>query len=356
MARPAPNDPEVLAAMVAALQAVAENAQADEFERAVGGGLRTSGVDQAVAGRLVGRFNRLNPSVRRAALGDFADRGFQRASRSVPGGREGGGRGEGWRGGGGTVFSGWPVRVRDERAPITEEVATDHEPVAEPATYAIYYEGLVAEAETNWDGFSNSDEVYSITSAVTVAEDGTNTVRTERHPTDRASYEDVDRGETRLGPVAQCWQGTLLPVSLSVIAYEHDYGDPDKYRDEVDAIVKAAIAALIYLYPPAGAAAAVLQALTGSITDGINWLLDTGDDQIDITRTQIFDQAQLELLGKRPLGQHIYVQTILGTLRTFSTPLYAHFYSTHSGSGAKYVFGFKLERNPPFVVEEGPFL
>ena len=42
--------------------------------------------------------------------------------------------------------------------------------------------------------------------------------------------------------------------------------------------------------------------------------------------------------------------------RPIVTDLFAHVISTHSGSGAKYTFGFRVSRDPAFDVVEGPFL
>ena len=102
-------------------------------------------------------------------------------------------------------------------------------------------------------------------------------VRSEKHPLGASEYSNVDVGDTRLGPIAACWQGSADPVSLTAVAFEHDHGDPNDYREEVDAAVKVAIViAAIYLGPEA-AAVYVLEEATGLIGDGINWLSGTDD-------------------------------------------------------------------------------
>lgn len=363
MSRPRPNNPQILAAIVAALEAAAQGG-GDAFGRMATENM--GGADPAVARRLLGKFNRLNEGTRRQALGEYYDHAPQPASTDTSGGAGTGvttgtmgterGRGEGGLGGGtrseGGVTGGG--RVFDAR--ILEEILDAHPELLTQYSYAINYAGFVCEAETDWDRWTNSDEVYAITSSVSIAPDGTNIVRTEKHPTDRASYEDVDRNEERIGPVARCWESGTLPVSLSVIAYEHDDGNPDEYRDEIDVLVKAAIAAFIFIYGPAAAVAAIIEGLSGSITDAINWLLDTEDDQVDVPQTVVFSGTQLEELGKRHPSPYIYEQRILNIVRPRVTNLYGHFFTTHSGSGARYTFGFTLERDPAFVVEEGPFL
>jgi len=368
MARPRPRDPEALAAVVAALRAAANDQQGDEFGRTSVGELKAAGVEKATAARLAARFDRLSPSLRENALGEFANRPIQRGSRALPGGGTGGGA-SGGNGGGtarrGPRTRGDVLRGSDPGAGGTTTAAgsaaasvLDGSRAPEPGmvsdgggasapTYSINYQGFQCEAETNWDFFTNSDEVYAITSTVTIAADGSNTVRTEKVPTDRPAYEDVDAGETRIGPVARSWEGALLPVSLSVVAFEQDQGDPNAYRDEIDAIVKASILAAKFLLGLGAPAAAILEAFSGTITDAINWLVDTADDQIDITRTLVFEQQTLEELGKRAPAPYSYVE---GT-QVHQTNLWGHFFSTHSGDGAKYTFAFKLERNPAFVEE-----
>ena len=107
-------------------------------------------------------------------------------------------------------------------------------------------------------------------------------------------YGDVDSGEERVGPVAACWFNNADVVSLTVVVFEHDEGDPDAYKDEVDAFVKAAIAVLSYFYP----ALAWLELLSGQIAGTINWVLGTGDDPVE-TQTVVLPRALLELYASQ---------------------------------------------------------
>ena len=365
MARPRPKNPELLAATIAVLRAHAEDRDGDAFERGARARMTEAGVDKAVAGRLVQRYDAIRPAVRRDALGEWADRpvvlAADRAPRAgtvlsadvtITGDLGGGGSaGGGAAGGGSTAFGGLGGRFHDIVVGDLFELTPTN-----GSTYAVDYVGFVCEDETDWDRFTNSDEVYVITSAVTVNDDGSNQVRTEKHPVDRSSYGDVDRGEVRLGPIARCYEGARLPVSLTVVAFEHDDGNPNEYRDEIDALVKAAIAAAILIFGLGAGVGAILEGLSGTITDAINWLFDTDDDQIDIDRTHILEQSRIEEMGTRPLNVHIYNQNILGVTRPVVTDLMHHFVSTHSGDGARYTFGFRVSRDPAFEVVEGPFL
>jgi hypothetical protein len=364
MARPQPKNPKALAALIRALRAYAREESGPEFETAAVGGLRSAGVDKAVAQRLVERFDRINPSLRERALGEFAEKPVERGA-STDSGRSSGRtfdaddvtrnatRVGGTTIGGSTVESSGGPRVSDGsrvEEPAGGMTVSDGQDQPADATYGIKYVGFYCDDETTFDMlFSNSDEVYAVTSTVSLAADGSNVVRTEKHPNDREAYDDVDKGEERLGPVAYCWQGPMpvsQAVSLSVIAYERDYGDPDKYRDEIDALVKAGILAVGWLTGAGAAATAVLEALSGTITDAINWLMDTDDDQIDIARTEVLDVTRMDEIGRRPLTPYFTpagVQTGLITSDLLRTQ--------HSGSGAKYTFGFVVERNPPFTPE-----
>jgi hypothetical protein len=345
MPRRAPKDPEALIAMISALRALADGDQGSEFTNAAVSKLKQSGAKGDAARRLVHRFDGLEPAAKTEAFGSHAERrDFAMGSRAdrvrtineaaerrmfEHFGR--GGTTASEEGGGGAGSRGIP----DVRGPLDNPVLTDH---IGPSTYEIRYEGLHCIDEsgsTNW----GSDEIYVITSSAHITADGQNVVRTETHPVGQSNYGDVDTGETRRGPVAACWHGTDLPVSLSVVAFEHDHGDPDHYRDEIDAVVKAALVVGALLFGAGATAKAILTAVGPLITDAINWLFDTDDDQIDNAKTEVFDQARLEALGKQPAGPYPH------------TELYGHFFSEHNGDGARYAFAFKLYRDPAFVEE-----
>lgn len=338
MARPAPNNPEMLAALVASLRATAEGRTGTPMERTVGERARAGGVDPVTAATLVARFDRINPAIRRTALGQWFDHPPVDLVPMEPAAT-----------GTTTPASGLPGRRFDAlRAGLPDavlEAVSDGVASGTPSTYTVTYQGMFCEGETNWDGFSNSDEVLFQTFATHYDEAGKNETRAETHPIDKQVYEDVDRGEVRIGPVAAVWQGQRLPMSLTVVAWEHDYGDPDKYRDEIKAIVVAGAALIGYLYAPGIAAKALITALTPLIVDGLNWLLDTGDDRIGEPVVEVLDFARIEELGNNQQRYYTYDND------TKNSNLFAHFFTHHRGSGAHYVAGFKVERDPAFEPE-----
>jgi hypothetical protein len=130
----------------------------------------------------------------------------------------------------------------------------------------------------------------------------------------------------------------------------HDEGDPNAYRDEIDAAVKAAIAVATRFYPPL----AVLALVEEQIVDFINWLIDTGDDLIS-TETLVLSRADLDNYSKQSRTYHMGTKVTisgsgLGTLITvtpLTTQLFQHFVTKHNGEGAKYVVGFDVLREPP---------
>jgi hypothetical protein len=357
--RTRPQDQEMLAGVIQALRAAAGGEVNTEFQEEALRSYLAAGGNPTIAGTLVSNFDRLTPSRRRQALGDFAsapvfETGYdRRAARTAIGSRNRG------------TFSRSTIRFpRERRHPIdpTEGQAIDptdgqvlvgdHHTGNALRFYAIDYRGFHCNKLAG--DAVGSDEFYAISSAASIRADGTNQVRTQKHPIDQVEYGDVDLAETRLGPVARCFQGRETPISLTVVAFERDFGDPNHYRDEVDNLVKAAIAAAAAYYGADATAVQILGALSGTIGDAINWVLDTDDDQVDIARTTILEVATIEELGRR--GRRAYISHIHYDFppidMTVTTPLACHFFSEHSGLGGRYVFGFDLVRDPAFVEDE----
>jgi hypothetical protein len=104
---------------------------------------------------------------------------------------------------------------------------------------------------------------------------------------------------------------------------------------------------LTKLYPPAAA----LALFSGTIADGINWVLDTGDDAI-ATQTVVNPRALLESYAAQWMSPYIGYRLQTNLLATppvvpvVANPQY-HFVTTHKGGGATYVAGFEVTRKPP---------
>jgi hypothetical protein len=167
---------------------------------------------------------------------------------------------------------------------------------APPMNVAVRYRGLVCFGETNWDQGSDSDEPYVIMTTLS-ATGATNTVRSQ-------VYRDVDGGESRPDEV-EIYRGPAHGLNLGVVFMENDEGDPNKYRDEIEAGVRttagAIAAAVTAVGGPlvGGAVATILQKFAPDIAKAINDLLDFGDDKID-TETIVLDAGRLTATANAP--------------------------------------------------------
>jgi len=327
--RPTRN-PQSVALAIMALRAYASDQQPrNDFEAHIFNALRQMDVAQGDATRLVRNFDRLSPIVRRRVFGaqGFADaepsNGVpRREPRDVLHRRTG--------------FPGVLRRFQRPGGPAAEI----EEQVLAPNRYGVRYKGMHCIDETGWDRLG-SDEVYIITSAVHITPDGQNEVETIRHPFQAGEsgvYGDVDSGETRVGPVASCWSALVADLdggmSITTNVMEHDEGDPDAYRDEVDKAVKLAIAVASYACPECAPILVLIDA-SGLVTDFFNWLLGTGDDVIG-TSTVVLEQADLENYSRTPLRDYFRNQQPTG--------LRHHFLASVNDND--YVATFEVTRDP----------
>src|SRR5690242_19868313 len=138
MARPAPRDPEMLAALVATLRATADGTSASTGPGAVADRVRHE-ADPAIAAKLVANFDRINPAIRRSAMGEW----FDHPADFTPAGTvdTGVGRGTALSGGGIagrldraglSLGDSGPTTVSDGSAPATPT----------PPTYTVTYRGM----------------------------------------------------------------------------------------------------------------------------------------------------------------------------------------------------------------------
>lgn len=297
-----PNDPEAVALAVLALRNYVNAVQNPHgFEQDTSVSLAGLGLDKQVAQRLVDHFDKLPSNTRKRYLGDLgvATRVPDKlviAKRQIP------------------RFPRAQVRISHEalRRPRIpggpggpgDQMDTAGNQVLAPTDYKVVYEGMYCVDETGWDLWG-SDEIYIISSAVHIMPNGTNVVRTERLPITGGNsgvYGDVDSHEKRVGPRSAVWAANVANLdggmSLTTVVMEHDEGDPNKYKDEVDSAVKVAIAIATYLFPLAGGILALVEA-SGLVTDFFNWLLGTGDDEVG-TNTVVLDRDALEDYSRTP--------------------------------------------------------
>jgi hypothetical protein len=160
----------------------------------------------------------------------------------------------------------------------------------------VHYTGLYCFGETDWDQASDSDEPYVIVS-VSTPQIG-DTKRT-------GVYDDVDASEACPDSL-EIYRGRPYGINIGSVLMEHDFGDPNKYKDEVQQVVMgvhAAGTAALGLIPGAGpviaaiagpALGTLMPSIGGAINDALNW----GDDRIGES-TVTLSARQLVLLAAR---------------------------------------------------------
>ncbi|WP_285117311.1 hypothetical protein [Leifsonia sp. fls2-241-R2A-40a] len=211
------------------------------------------------------------------------------------------------------------------------------------ATYTITYEGMHCIDETHAD-WAGSDETYVVTSALHITKQGDNVVRSERHPLRNGQsgiYGDVDSHETFVGPRAAVWSARedkfIAGTSITTTFFEHDFGDPDYYKQEVEDAVIVAIAIVAHFFPGVGTILALIES-KHLISDFINALLSTGDDEIGTT-TVIVETDELEELSRTHTVEYFERRGDPGTGLDYQFLVEVN--------DNDYVAAFQVRRDPP---------
>ena len=349
----APKNPELLVGTVAAMRLLSgERRPESPREREVLAQLQALQLKPEVAKRIVAAFDAKPDADRQRLLGRFADKSHALGdmSPSAPPDVVVRDHRHGAPSGGTTSTTTSTSRTSPASGtfgPLSEEATIDG--TMPGIRYTVRYLGLWCQEETSGPG---SDEIYIITSGLAINKGVNRVVETLRHPmaTQSSHYEDVDSGDHRWGPVATVYTGSPDTLSLAVVVMEHDYGDPNKYRDEVKTFVDGVIAFATWLYKPA----AVLAYFEDNIVDAINWVLGTGDDVIS-SEVATWERDALEDLAMQPPSEYRGTKReVLPTIPlsygpevSVSTGLFVHFVTKHHGDGSNYVVGFDIERDPP---------
>lgn len=159
----------------------------------------------------------------------------------------------------------------------------------------IFYSGLYCVQESVEDQSSNSDEPY-----VVIGVSAPNNVTTFTTPI----YSDVDTNESNLAWM-EIYNGKPYGLSLSTVVMENDFGDPNKFRDVLQTILKTnheigtAALGVIPLVGPfiAAVVGSVLGELMPKIGDAINNALGTEDDLVG-SSTKILTARELVMLTR----------------------------------------------------------
>jgi hypothetical protein len=156
----------------------------------------------------------------------------------------------------------------------------------------VRYRGQNCFAES--DEITGEDETYVVASAIGPQQQAIVSTRTP-------IVDDVNAGGSF--PALQVvYSGSPAGIgALAVTMMEHDTGNPDEYRDQIEAGVRAAmnglaaaVAATGVGLTVSGIAVALANAGAGPIADAINDALDTGDDLIG---TDVFPLRPKALIG-----------------------------------------------------------
>lgn len=168
----------------------------------------------------------------------------------------------------------------------------------------VHYTGLLCFGETDSDGDDTpfEDEPYVILGVV--APTGSAEVRSQ-------IYGDVDAGDVRQDNI-ELYRGRPSGLVIGVQLMEHDFGDPDKFKEHVRKFVEKASVAVekgLEYVPVVGPvlsdiAEAVLPYLKEPITDFLNSTLGTDDDDLGQTVLTLSVKQMVVLAARTPNSDH----------------------------------------------------
>ncbi|MEX5713559.1 hypothetical protein AB1484_36515 [Parafrankia sp. FMc6] len=188
----------------------------------------------------------------------------------------------------------------------------------------IKYNGMICFGETDYDGGSNSDEIYLVTTVTTY--EAAWLGNGQKKPTVRSAlvgvYDDVDAGET-YPDSSILYIGNIQDMTFAATCMEQDYGDPNALKTQIQQVAQAAADAGHAAGYDVPSWAPGLVATIGSA------LLGTGDDPLG-TDSKVFTAADLQAMLNQPT-QH-------------ERGLAYHFFTFHNGEGSTYKFYFELIR------------
>lgn len=163
----------------------------------------------------------------------------------------------------------------------------------------IFYSGLYCVQESKWDQGSNSDEPYVIIGVSTANWVGSYTT---------PIYGDVDSHESRPGWM-EIYHGKPYGINISTVVMEHDFGDPNKFRDDIQKIlmvnheIGTAALGFIPLVGPiiASIVGPALGKLMPKIGDALNTAFGFGDDVVG-SSNRVIPAKEMILLAKGGKG------------------------------------------------------
>jgi hypothetical protein len=159
----------------------------------------------------------------------------------------------------------------------------------------VQYTGMHCFGETDWDQSSAGDEPYAIVGVTTPQVDAT--VRSK-------VYQGIDAGNS-CPDLVEVYRGRPFGINITSVVMEHDFGDPDKYKEEVQVVVKAAheggkkaLGAIPFVGHELAEAAEHLDQYVPKVGAAVSNWLDWGDDQIGSSTLSV-SPRELVLLAAR---------------------------------------------------------
>jgi hypothetical protein len=209
--------------------------------------------------------------------------------------------------------------------------------------YRIEFAGIYCQKETSWDQASAHDEPYVLF---------TITQRFREPWSHRSSvYENlpggadgIDSGDDfrELPPLltlfGQAGHEPAEETAIVATVMEHDFGNPDEYKEEIELLVRAAQAYAASQGVP------IPDAVANLVVEGINDLLDTDDDLIGVNTAV--------------LGPEAFPAYATTPLTHFKQQLHYHFFTYHTDGDAKYYAMYRVIEDgtqPPLGVAKHGF-
>ncbi len=210
--------------------------------------------------------------------------------------------------GGPNSWLGWPTSdelpfAQEGRASIFQKGAIYWWPdtgAIELGNISVRYKGLYCFGET--DESSASDEPYVILGVVPAFTEQKFTTRTKIYGEDDDPFGGVDAGDSREDNI-ELYRGLPHGLAIAAVLMEHDYGDPEKFRETVKASVETAsegVAAAVGFVPVVGQylsplASKFLKEVGPDIVNAINDLLGTADDYIGTVSFEVTAKDMVRL-------------------------------------------------------------
>lgn len=175
----------------------------------------------------------------------------------------------------------------------------------------VRYTGLACFAETKDGTFSAHDEPYVVLGVVPrVGYDlpgKSSSVRTKIYGEDDDPHGGVDEGDSRIDNI-ELYRGLPYGLSLEVTLFEHDFGDPDKYRGIISGAVaegSKAVTAASATVPVVGpflalGVGALLKEIGPVLVKAINDLFDTEDDYVGAVSFPVTPKAMVTMARTPP--------------------------------------------------------